>query len=165
MASGDPLQMFVVQLLAFILLVGILIKFVRPLLHRALVQRTQGIEETFKKIEQETAETARALSEFKEKLAQVEQERQRRLKAALDEAHHERDQILAESQAQAQEAKERAQREIGIERDKAILALRQEATRLTLQAADHVVEKAMNDSVQDRLVENYVATLESVKRP
>jgi F-type H+-transporting ATPase subunit b len=165
MASGDPLQMFVVQVLAFVVLVAILVRFVRPVLHRTLAQRTQGIDETFKKIEQETGETARALAEFKEKLAKIEQEHQRRLKAALDEAHQERDQILAEAQSEARAAQERAQREIQIERDKAILALRLEATRLTLLAADHLVGKVMNDSVQGRLVETYVATLESVKRP
>jgi F-type H+-transporting ATPase subunit b len=163
MAAGGPLAMLISQILAFAVLAVVIGKLVLPALRKILGGRTQGIEETFRKIEQDTAETARLLGEFRQKLADVEAEARRRLERSLADAQKTRDQVLADSAAQVQAAAEKARREVQIERDKAVLELREAATDLTLQAADHVVRAAMNDAVQGRLVESYLARLDSVK--
>ncbi len=164
MASGGPGQTFVVQVLGFAGLAFVLVKLVFPVLGKILAGRTQGIEETFKKIDQDTQDASKRTAEIKEKLAQLTQESQRRLQAAMDDAQKTKSQLLADANAQVQGAVEKAKREIQIERDKAVLELRQEATGLTLKAAEQLVQSTMNDDLNGKLVDRYLAQLDSVKR-
>lgn len=163
-AGGGPGQTFIVQLLGFAALVLILVKLAFPALGKILSARTRGIEETFQKIDSDTQETAKRIAEIKDKLAHLQEESQRRLQAALKDAQATRDQLLADASAQVQAAAEKSKREIAIERDKAVLELRQEATTLTLQAADQVVQSAMNDALQEKLVTRYLSELDGVKK-
>ena len=127
--------------------------------------RTKEIEQTFQKIERETTEITKQLAEYKQKIADLDNEAQRRLKAAVDEANRAKEQSLAEAAAQAQAILEKGRREIQIEREKAVLELRQETTRLTLEAADHLIQATMNDQHQERLVQTYLTNLDGVKKP
>lgn len=164
-AGGGALQSFLLQVMAFALLVFVLVKFVKPVLGKALGERTKGIEETFTKIEQETAETARQLADIQQKLADLGQETLRRQKASMEEAQKLRDQALADAGAQSQALLDKAQREIQVERDKAVKELRETAENLTLRAADHLVQATMNDAHQQRLVDSYLGRIEGVQKP
>jgi F-type H+-transporting ATPase subunit b len=161
---SHALQAFIVQLLGFGLMVWLLVKFVRPVLSKALSDRSRGIEETFHRIEQDTAEASRRLADLKEKLSAIDQETRKRLEAMAHEADRTKAQTLADAQAQAEAILEKAHREIRIEGEKAVLELRHEATELTLRAAEELVQSTMNDQVQDRLVQNYLSKLEAARR-
>lgn len=164
LAVATPFQSFLVQCLGFIGVAFVLIKWVFPQLGKILGGRTEGIEDTFRKLDQDTREITVGLDEIKAKLARKEEEAQRRLQAALDDAARTRGQLLSEAQAQVLAAAEKARREIQIERDKAVLELRQQATDLTLRAADQLIGATMNDSIHDRLVDKYLTQLDSVKK-
>lgn len=163
MASG-PGQAFAVQTLGFVVVVVVIAKFVVPALKKILGGRTAEIEQTFQKIEKDTAETARQLAEIKEKLSHLKEESDRRTQAALDDANRTRTQALAEASAQAQAALEKAKREIQIERDKAVLELREEATTLTLRAAEAIVQSTMTEPIHEKLVGKYLDRLETLKK-
>ena len=165
LAAGGALQMFVVQVLAFGLLAWILWKFVRPLLGKILDQRSRSIEETFQKMERDTAEAARQTADLKEKLSRIDEEARRRTDAALEEARRSREQLLAESRAQVQAAIDKARMEIQFEREKAILELREQASDLTLRAAGQLIDSAMTDALHDGLVEKTLTRLEAMKKP
>jgi F-type H+-transporting ATPase subunit b len=164
-AAAGPFQMLFVQLLAFVILAWILWKFVKPALGKILDDRSRSIEETFRKIEQETAEAARRTAELKESLARIEEEARKRMDASEAEARRARDQVFAESREGVQAAMDKARREIQIEHEKAIMELREQAARLTLGATERLVESAMNDALHERLVENTLARLDAMKKP
>ena len=164
MAAAGPGQTFIVQCLGFVVLVVVIVKLALPQLGKILGARTQGIEETFKKIDQDTQETSKRLAEIKDKLANLTKESQRRLDAALADAEKTKAQVLSEANAQVQAAFAKAKNEIAIERDKAVLELRQEATSLTLQAAEHLVQTTMTDPIHERIVDKYLTQLDSVKK-
>jgi F-type H+-transporting ATPase subunit b len=153
LAAMGPGKAFILQALGFAVVVFVLAKLAFPALGKMLGARTKGIEETFHKIDTDTQETVKRLEEIKGKLAQAGTESQKRLQAILDDAQKTRTQLLADANAQVQAAADKAKREIGIERDKAVLELRHEATDLTLRAADHLVQATMNDGLQDNLSE------------
>ena len=163
-SGGGAGQTFIVQCLGFAALVFILVKLAFPQLGKILGARTKGIEETFQKIDRDTQDAAKRMAEIKEKISQLDQESKRRLQAALDDAHATRAQVMADAGAQVQAAAEKSLREIQIERDKAVLELRQEATNLTLQAADLVVQSAMTDALQEKLVARYLHEIDGVKK-
>lgn len=163
LASG-PGQAFVVQTLGFVVVVVVLGKFVVPALKKILGGRTAEIEQTFQKIEKDTAETARAMAEIKDKLAHMKEESAKRTAEALAEAQRTRDQALSEAKAQAEAALERARRDIDTEREKAVLELREEATALTLRATEALVQATMNDSINEKLVASYLNRLDTLKK-
>ena len=59
-AGATQTQFLIAQVVAFVLLVAILGKLVAPALKKMLADRTKGIEDSFAKMEKETAETAMA---------------------------------------------------------------------------------------------------------
>jgi F-type H+-transporting ATPase subunit b len=164
LAAGGPGKMFILQVLGFAVVVIVLVKLAFPALGKILGGRTKGIEETFQKIDHDTQETARRIDEIKARLAQAGEESKKRLQAILDDAAKTRMQLLADAHAQVEGAMDKAKREIAIERDKAVLELRHEATDLTLRAADHLVQATMNDALQDKLVGKYLNGLDGVKK-
>jgi F-type H+-transporting ATPase subunit b len=164
MAEASPGQTFIVQCLGFAVLAFVLVKLVFPVLGKILAGRTLGIEETFKKIDQDTHDATKRMAEIKEKLGQLTQESQRRLQAAMDDAQKTKSQLLTDANAQVQGAVEKARREIQIEREKAVLELREEATGLTLRAAEQLVQSTMNEDINRKIVDTYLGQLDSVKR-
>ena len=161
--AASPGQTFVVQALGFAVVIIVLVKFVVPVLRKILGGRSQEIEDTFRKLDQDTQETGRQLAQMKDKLARLDQEAERRLKAVLEDAERTRTQLLAESAAQVQAALDKAKREIQIARDKAVLEIRQELTLLTLRAAESLVQSTMSDPIHEKLVEKYLVQLDTVK--
>lgn len=165
LAAGGWTQALIVQLMGFGLLALLLAKLVLPALGKILSSRTKGIEDGFAKLEKETADAARELAEVRSKLEGIDQEAKRRQEAAAAEASTVRTRALADAAAQAQGILDKARREIQIERDKAVLELRQEAEQLTLAAADHLAQAAMNDGIQQKLVDGYLGKLEKAGGP
>jgi F-type H+-transporting ATPase subunit b len=153
-------QLTIMQIVAFVLLILILAKFVGPLLKKKLGERTKGIEDSFGRLEKETADARRDLEETKRKLAEIDREIKRREEAAAADAQAVRAQAQADAKAQAQALMDKARREIQTERDKAVLELRQEAERLTLEAADHLIQSAMTDEVHRKLVDGYLSKID-----
>jgi ATP synthase F0 subunit b len=164
LASAGPGQTFIVQCLGFAVLVIVIGKLALPPLGKILTARTKEIEETFTKIDQDTQETSKRLAKIKDKLAHLTEESKRRLDEALADAMKTKAQLTTESINQVQAAFLKATAEIEIEREKAVLVLRQEATALTLQAAEHLVQTAMSDPIHENLVEQYLTQLDAVKK-
>lgn len=161
-AEAGPLAMLISQIIAFVMVAFVLGKFVIPFLKKLLDKRSDEIKDTFERFEKQTAEASKELAEFKVKLADVAQEADRLRKEALAQAEKTRDQAIADAQQQAQATLERVRRDIRIERDKAVLELRQEAENLTLQAADHLVQSTMNEKIDQKLVDTYLNQVDSV---
>ncbi|HUR37960.1 MAG TPA: ATP synthase F0 subunit B [Planctomycetota bacterium] len=165
MAALTPGSMFFVQILGFVILVGVLLKLAVPVLGKVLGARSKEIEETFQKIDLDTQDASKKLAEMKEKVARLTEESKRRLDAALADATQTKARMMEESAKQVEAAFAKATSEIEIEREKAVLELRQEATALTLRAAEHLIQATMNDQVHEQLMSKYVVQLGMVKRP
>ena len=164
-AAASPGQTFVVQCLGFAVLVFVIVKLVLPQLGKILGSRTHEIEETFQRLDRETQETSKQMAEIKDKLARLTEESKRRLDAALADAEKTKAQLMAESAGQVQAASAKAVSEIEIEREKAVLELREEASALTLRAAEALVRSTMNEQIHEKLVAQYLKQLEAVKNP
>ncbi len=164
-AESHWLAQLISQIIGFILLVLVLVKFVKPVLGKMLGDRTQGVEDAFRQIEEETAKTSRELSEVRARLAEIQQESDRRHREAMAEAERIRAQALGEAGQQTEALLEKTRREVQIERDKAVLDLRHEAERLTLEAADHLAQAVMDDALQRKMVDTYLGKIDSVEKP
>jgi F-type H+-transporting ATPase subunit b len=163
-AGAGQVQFLIAQVLAFALLVGILAKLVGPMLRKMLGERTKGIEDAFARMERETAETAKALAEVKDRLARVDEEAKRRSEATAADAERTRKAALEEAARQAEAIVAKAKREIQTEREKATLELAEQTVELVRGAAEEAAKAAMTDAAHRRQVEGYLTRLDRVRR-
>lgn len=70
-----------------------------------------------------------------------------------------RSRLLESTHAEQAELLERARREIGAERDRAIAELRREAVDLAIAGASRVIERNLDDQTNRRLVEQYLSSI------
>jgi F-type H+-transporting ATPase subunit b len=165
LAAGGWVQMLIVQVMGFAILALILVKLVVPVLKKILFSRTKTVEETFSRLEAETAAASRDLAEIQRRLSEVEAESQRRHAAAKADAEATSARAREDADKQSAAILEKGRKEIEIEREKALLELRQETERLTLAAADHLTKTAVTDEIHRRLVDRYLDQIEGSTRP
>jgi F-type H+-transporting ATPase subunit b len=72
--------------------------------------------------------------------------------------------MLEKTRQEQHEMLERARRDIGIERDKAIMELRREAVDLAIAGASRVVEQNLDSDKNRKLVESFLSSLATEKR-
>lgn len=164
LAEAGPGQTFIVQCLGFVVLVVVIVKLALPQLGKILGARTSEIEQSFQKIEQDTKAASARVAELKEKLSHLSEESRKRLSETLADAERTKAQILADAKAQVDAAFAKSKNEVEIEREKAVLELRQEATDLTLRAAEHLIQATMTDGLNEKLVDKFMAQMDGVKR-
>lgn len=154
-----------VQVVIFLALLGILYKFFWGRIYTHLAQRETSIKETFEKIERDKAEVERLTKEYGEKLAGIEKEAHAKMQEAVKEGAALRARMVSDAQSEASASLDKAKREIAIEKEKAIEQLRGEVIRLTLKAAERVIQETMTPEVHGKIVDRYLADLEKTERP
>lgn len=154
-----------VQVVIFLALLAILYKVLWKRIHTHMEQRATSIKDTFDKIERDKAEVERLTREYGDKLAGIEREANAKLQEAVKEGQAARARMIAEAQAESAAALDKAKREIGIEKEKAVEELRGEVVRLTLKAAERVIEQTMTPEIHGKLVDRYLKDLDDVERP
>jgi len=147
-------------LVVFGLLLFILRRQVWPELLKAVREREQALERKIAEAEKSRAEAATLLEQHKQLLATGQAEAQDIITKAKTVALKEREHLLAKTREEQDALLERAKREIGAEREKAILALRREAVDLSIAAASKLVESNLDSEANRKLVLEYLASLE-----
>jgi len=164
LAAMGPGLMFLSQLIGFVILAAVLWKFVIPVLGKMLAARTQGIQTKFDDLARETREASEGLAAIQARLADIGTETKRRIDAALAEGAKAREQAVAEANTQAAAELAKAKRTIGIERDKAVLELRSELARLTLETTERTIDSLMDEKLHGRIVDDYLDKVEKAAR-
>lgn len=162
--AGSQGLIILSQFLAFGLLAFFIIKFGLPVMRSALADRSQEVADSFHRLEQESKEAAARIDEFKRRIAGLDEESKKRMQAALDEGAKAKAQALAEAHAQAAVELQRAKQAIGIERDKAVLEMRYEISRLTLLEAVKSVDAMMTPELHGKMVDRYLEGMEEAAR-
>ncbi|MGI6345070.1 MAG: F0F1 ATP synthase subunit B [Bacillota bacterium] len=124
-----------------------------------LEQREQHVRQQLEEAEASRAEAKRLVAEYEERLAEAKDEARRLIEAATRQAEANSAQIDAVAREQAQQIIERAEREIGLARDKAIAALRDELGQLAILAAEHVLGRKLDAEADQKLVDEFLQEL------
>lgn len=146
-------------LIVFGFLVVLLWRLGWPALLRSVEEREQRIAKQLSDAEKANAEAARLLEQHRQALERARAEAQEILASAKSVAQKEREQLLAKTREEQETLLERARREIGAEKEKAILDLRREAVDLSIAAASKLVESNLDSDANRRLVLDYLATI------
>jgi|KBSSwiStaDraftv2_1062776.scaffolds.fasta_scaffold526531_2 F-type H+-transporting ATPase subunit b len=147
-------------LVVFGLLFLVLKRFAWPALLGAVEAREKRLEEQLAEAERNRAESARLLEEHKKLLLDTRTQASGLLADARAAAEKERALAMQKTKQEQEDLLERARREIGAERERALVELRREAVDISLAAASKLIGDRLNSDTDRKLVESYLATLE-----
>ena len=148
-------------LVVFVLLLGILAKTAWPAILKTVEERERKIKAQLDAAAKANAEAQRVLSVYQQQLAAAREEAGAIVAAGRQAGDRLREDLVAKGRAEQEELLVRARREIGLEKDKAVAELRREAVELSIAAASKVIERNLDSAADRRLVQQYLADLES----
>lgn len=159
-----PNGTFLVELIAFAIIVWVLAKFVIPPINRAMTARQEAIRKEFADLDEAKDQAHKAEEDFK---AQIADARKQATKIR-EEAHEQGNQILGEAREKAQVEAGRivdhGHAQLEAERKQALASLRAEVGTLATELAGRIVGESLEDDERsNRVVDRFLADLETME--
>jgi F-type H+-transporting ATPase subunit b len=151
----------IVNALNFILFFALIWSFAFKPVTKMLNERKERIEQGLKDAEQARRDRESAESERVSTLAEARREANDILTRAQKVSQETRDADIAATRAELERLRERAAADIEAEKQRAIVELRAEVADLALAAASRVVGESMTDDRQRKLVQEFLATVDT----
>ena len=146
-------------IVVFGILLALLWRFGWPAILKSVEERERHMQQQLDDAEKARAESARLLEEHKRMVASAKAEAQEMIAKAKAVAEKERETLLAQARQEYEQLLARARKDIGAEKEKAILELRREAVDLSIAAASKLIEAQLDTEANRRLVTEYLASL------
>jgi F-type H+-transporting ATPase subunit b len=144
---------------AFLLLLAIMSKFVFPRVNEMLDDRSAAIQGKMEEADAKLAEAEESKARFEESIGDAQGEATRIIEEAKSTAESLRADIIAKAEEEARGIVERAQTEVAAERDRALQELRTEVGALSVDLASKIVERELDASTHQGLVDEYIQQL------
>ena len=146
--------------LAFGIVAILLLVFVSPRLREGLAERSKRIQGQIEEAERTKREADQVLADYKQKLAEARSDVQTIIDEGKRTAESLKADIVAKAETEARGIVARAQADVAGERDRAIAALRDTLSDLSIQLASRVIQKELASSEAHRaLVDQAIADL------
>jgi F-type H+-transporting ATPase subunit b len=143
----------IAELIAFVLMVLVLAKFVYPRIIALATEREKKIEVGLRAAE----EAERRLAEVQQQVQKVLDEARGQARDIVARGHQdgvlEAEEVMQRARAEAEALIERARSEIGAERDRAIQELRAEVANLVVEAASKLIGQTLDRGAHQRLID------------
>ena len=145
-----------ISLIIFLL---VLTKYAMPPIMASLEGRETRIRESLEAAEVALAK-AEAISKDNDKaLREAEQKAHQIRKEAKEEAERIRTERIAKAKDESEQIIEQAKSDIKLEKQSALLALRQEVAHLAIQSASVIIDAELDEEKNKKLVDNYIDNL------
>src|SRR4051795_8901942 len=156
-----PNGTFIGELLAFLVILFILARFVIPPINRAMTSRQEAIRKEFANLEEAQDDARKAEKQYKDQLADARHEAAK----IREDAREQGAAIIAEMRKQAQQESERilkhTRAQLEAERSQAVQSLRNEVGSMATELAGRIVGESLeDDDRRARTVERFIASLE-----
>jgi F-type H+-transporting ATPase subunit b len=148
-------------LVAFLLLLGIMYKFVFPNANQMLEERSAAIVGKMEEADTKLAEAEEARGRFEAQLADARGEANRIIEDAKSTAESLRADVVRKAEAEAAAIVERAQADIAAERERALQELRTQVGVISVELASRIVERELDAGTHQVLVDEYIQRLAS----
>ncbi len=160
---GFEFPKFLWQIVNFLFLLFILKKIAYKPILTMLDERKKSIEDAISNAESAKNDAEKMRKEYESRLAEAKQEAQEIIAKATKLGEEVKKDIVTNAQAEATKAIQRAQEEIGREKDQAIAALRDEVATLAIMAAGKVLGKTISVEDHKKLVDEFVTEVGDLK--
>jgi F-type H+-transporting ATPase subunit b len=149
--------------IVFLALFVVLRRFAWPVILKNTLERERRIKHELAEAAKMQAEAKALLEEHQRLMVSAKGQSHALLAEAKALAEREREALLAKARQEQEQILERAKREIGVERDRAMAQLRREAVDLSLAAAARLVEARMDSEADRRLVTEFLESVEKAQ--
>ncbi|WP_100405711.1 F0F1 ATP synthase subunit B [Bacillus solitudinis] len=144
------------QLFAFVILLVLLNKFALKPLMGVMEKREQIINEQMDTAEKNRKDSETFIEQQRAELEKARQEAQEIIQAAKKLSEQQGQDIMKAARGDAERMKESAIAEIQREKEQAVAALREQVASLSILIATKVIEKELNATEQEKLVQEYL---------
>ena len=154
----------IAEAVAFLLMVGVLWRWVYPIVIRMAEQRERAIEAGL----QQAQEAEKRLADVRVEVEKLLDEARAQAREITDRAHREvaaeADEVRAKARREAKILSDQARIDIIAERDRALRELRTQVGALVVAAAARVLGDAMDAHAQHKLIEHSLQSLEALPK-
>ena len=154
---------FLVQLLAFIIMSIIVIKFAYKPVKKFLAQRREYVEEHLSKAEEATKKAEDNVKETEKNLALSNKKALQIIEDAKKEAKKQKQEILLQAKVEANNKMIQAQQDIEKEKQKAVQEVHDDVVNLALEASKTLLTREVNSLDNQKLLNDFVDELTEEK--
>lgn len=148
-------------LVAFLALMALMMKFVFPRLNETLEERATAIQGRIEAAEAKYQEAEASKADYEASLADARGEADRIVEEARAAADQLRQEARSRAEAEAAQIIERAEAAVASERDRVLSELRGQVGALSVELASRIVERELDPSTHEALVDEYIDQLSS----
>ena len=156
MFKAEP-GLIIWTLISFFLLLALLRKMAYPQILKGLRKREETIQQQLEEARKTKQTAEELLQEYKRQLAEARTDAQKEINEGKALGENIRKEIIQKAQAESNQIVKRAQEEIELQKEKAILELQGKITDLSVMVASKIINKSLNPEDHRRLVEEYVS--------
>ncbi len=160
----EILAQFVVNILAFVLLLLILKKFAWGSLLKLIDDRRDKITSEFESIERTKVELEKLKTDYQKHLDRIEEEARSKIQQAVDEGRRVGAEVEESARAHAREVLEKSKEAIALEVAKARLELKEQVVDLAIQATHKVLQQHLDEATDRRMIEAFIKEIDTVER-
>jgi len=151
----------IVELIAFLLMLAVLARYVYPEIVKIAEARQRAIAEQLKQAEEARTTAEQRLKEAEEKLNDARRSAQSVLDGAARSAEQLRQELKQKADEEARRTTENARKQIEAERDQAIRSVRAEVADLVVTATEKVIGETLDDTRHRTLIEKAIEEVAS----
>ncbi len=155
-ALGISLTEIIFAVVNFLILVGVLTKFLYNPYLNMLDSRKQSIIDSFAHAEDTNRLADEKLDTYNKRIANVENESREIIKNAKIKAEAQASDIIAEANQKAAAIKLQAEKEIERERAKAFAEMKEQVAVMALMAAEQILEREVSLAGDEHLIDNII---------
>ena len=156
MFKAEP-GLIIWTLISFFILLILLRKVAYPQILKAMKNREETIKQQLEEAQKIKKEAEVFLEDYKRQLAEARSEAQKVINEGKELGENMRKEIIQKAQEESNHIVKRAQEEIELQKQKAILELQEKIADLSIMAASKVINKSLNPEDHRRLVEEYIS--------
>ena len=149
-------RQFATQIVGFLLVLFILGKYAWPPVLGFIEERRKKIADDLDHARQENERAAKLRAELEQELKGIEAKARVRIQEAVTEGQRVASEIKAGAQKDVTSRLQRLNSEIEVEREKAMLALKQDLVKMTIEATEKILREKLDEKTQRRLVEEFI---------
>lgn len=146
-------------LVAFLLLMALMFKFVFPQANQVLEDRSAAIQGRMEEADKKLVEAEKSKADYEAGIADARGEATGIIEEAKQTAESLRRDIVAKAEDEAAQLLEKARADVAAERDRVLQELRSQVGVLSVELASRIVERELDPSTHQMLVDEYIQNL------
>jgi F-type H+-transporting ATPase subunit b len=143
-----PNGTFIVELLIFLLVLGVVWRYVLPPIKRAMSERQEMIRRQIEESEQARKRLQEAETRYKEALAEARVEAAKIRETARADAQAIKDELRQHAEQEVARVMQRGEEQLATQREQVVRELRAEVGRLAVELASRIVGESLSDEAR-----------------